>query len=91
MVSAISSDNHFERQFQHPGRTGLSQFELVTASFNNQEEPVHNQFETISSCENQFEPVSTASQNQFEPVTASFNNQEELVWASHSQWRTSLS
>ena len=77
-------DSH--NQFQHPGRTGLSQFESVTASFNNQEEPVHNQFETNCSCVNQFEPVSTPSQTQFEPVTASFNNQEEVVAASHSMF-----
>ena len=83
------------RQFQHPGRTGLSQFELVTASFNNQEEPVHNQFEPsplVRTSLNQFQqpvrtslsqsqPVSTTRRNWFELVIAS----EEPVWASHSQ------
>ena len=76
--------------------TRKNQFELVTASFNNQEEPVwasHSQFQWQR--KNWFELDSqliTASfkqavrtrKNQFELVTASFNDKEKPVWASHS-------
>ena len=58
------------------------QFELVTASLNNQEEldlDSHSYF--------QWQGKTGLSYSQ--QVTASFNNQEEPVWASHSyfQWQ----
>ena len=56
-----------------------NQFELVTASFNNQQEPV-------SASHSQF---GTTSKNQFELVTASFNNEQEQVSASYSQFKQS--
>ena len=60
--------------------TRKNQFELVTASLDNQEEPdldSHSYF--------QWQGKTGLSYSQ--PVTASFNKQEEPVWASHSQFQ----
>ena len=61
--------------------TRKNQFELVTASLNNQEEPV---WEVTASCNNQEKPV-WASHSQYKPASVVMhNNQEEPVWASDS-------
>ena len=60
--------------------TRKNQFELVTASMNNQEEldlDSHSYF--------QWQVKTGLSLSQ--PITASFNNQEEPVLASHSQFQ----
>ena len=88
------------RQSQPVSTPRKNQFEaslsLVTASFNNQEEPVHNQFEPsplvrTSKLQTSFNSQSEPGRTWFELVTASFNNQEEPVWepvwASHSQFQ----
>ena len=79
----LAVTSHFgSSQFQHPGWTGLNQFELVTASFNNQEElvwAIHNQFQQPN------------KQNQFELLTANMNHlllscttTINTNWTSHS-------
>ena len=70
--------------------TRKNQFELVTASFNNKEEPVHSQFEPSSldiPSENQFEPGRTSFNDKERPVWASHNQFQQPVWASHSQFQ----
>ena len=83
--------------------TRRNQFELVTASFNNNEKPVwasYSQFQqAVTTRKNQFELVTASFNDKEKPVwacflnffvsctTASFNNQEEPVWASHSQFQ----
>ena len=69
--------------------TRKNQFELVTASFNNQEEPVsasHSQFQWQGKLDranySQFQQAVRTTKNQFELDTASFNEKENQFWAS---------
>ena len=80
-------------QFQQPGGT-CSQPVWTISSCENQFQPVS------TASQNQFEPVTANFNNQEELVSTArwffkptrFSTPVvELVWASHSQWRTSLS
>ena len=87
-------------QFQPVSTTRKNQFELVTASFNDNEKPVwaaHSQFQWQGRTSlSQFleelvclfhaqQPVSTTSHNQFELVSTTRKNQ---FWASHNQFQS---
>ena len=70
-------------QFQQAVRTRKNQFELVTASFNDNEKPVRASHSCFSYFQwqgetglSQFQQPGTTS---FELVTASFNDKEKLV------------
>ena len=69
--------------------TRKNQVELVTASFNNQEEPVwasYSQFQCQWKTSLSWsQPVSMTRKNQFEEVTVSINDKDKPVWASFNK------